>query len=66
MALIDELLLELRECRSAISQVIAARPMLAAAAAGSTTLGNRLAELKSVIAKAEEAERQSFTPGKSG
>lgn len=54
------LLLELRECRSAINAVIEQKPMMAAMRAGSTTLGNRLAELKAVIkAHSDETSEQA-------
>jgi hypothetical protein len=54
---IDDLLLELRECAAAMDAVIQQRPMLAAMRAGSTTLGNRLAEAKATIARAAHETR---------
>ena len=53
IAAAPEMLAELRECVAALDALIEDRPMLAAKLCGSTTLGNRRAEARSAIAKAE-------------
>lgn len=48
----DEMLTELKECLATLKSLIGSRPQLSAVQAGSTTVGNRRAQLAEVIRRA--------------